>query len=76
MQGTAAARGKPAFSQVGVGNLPRPPKFFAGRGGMRGLVGQAFLSVPAFWRLFCGSGADAGSARVALRPHFSNLKFK
>lgn len=65
--GHCSREGKPAFSRVGVRNLPRAPKLFAGRGGMRGLAGQAFRPVPAFWRLFYGSGANAGSARVALR---------
>ena len=42
-------------------------RVFPGWGRMRGLVRQVFQPIPAFWQLFCGSGADAGSARVALR---------
>lgn len=53
-------------TRVGAEILPRTAKIFAGRGGMRGLIRQVFLPRPAFWRLFSGSGRDAGSARVAL----------
>ena len=57
---------QPVKIEVGGEDLPRPAKKFAGRGGMRGLIGQVFPPRPAFWRLFYGSGRDAGSARVAL----------
>ena len=46
--GHRSPEGKPAFSRIGLGILPRPLKNFAGRGGMRGLIGRVFPPRPAF----------------------------
>jgi len=60
MQGTVAARGKPAYSRVGAEILPRPSNFFAGRPRLRGLFGRDFsaptriLAVILWVGAFCG----------------------
>ena len=57
---------QPVKIEVGGEDLPRPAIFFADRAVLRGLLLQIFRPRPAIWRLFCGPGRFAGSARVAL----------
>ena len=59
MQGTAAARGKPAFSRVGVVNFPRPQIFLWDGAGCGVWLGRLSGPDPYFGGYFAGWGDEA-----------------